>query len=213
MPARSKPRSRERAPVSATAAGWRTRSGLLRAHRRCSCAGMRRMLASGTTATCRLAGRPRPARPRRAPTRSARNAESHHPVEAQARDSISLRPARASFVPAVRPHPRSRRRQPFNASIRPSRVEFRRLAAWSRGDQVAALWAMELPGGRDGTDPATRGRRANECLAIIRQLLDGSAVRFHGAVLRVARGLHAASGCRAVSVRGTITMAGLACHT
>jgi len=32
-----------------------------------------------------------------------------------------------------------------------------------------------------GVDPATRGSRMNECLAIVRQLLDGSAVSFHGA--------------------------------
>jgi alkanesulfonate monooxygenase SsuD/methylene tetrahydromethanopterin reductase-like flavin-dependent oxidoreductase (luciferase family) len=32
-----------------------------------------------------------------------------------------------------------------------------------------------------GVDPATRGRRMDECLAIVRQLLDGSAVSFHGA--------------------------------
>jgi alkanesulfonate monooxygenase SsuD/methylene tetrahydromethanopterin reductase-like flavin-dependent oxidoreductase (luciferase family) len=32
-----------------------------------------------------------------------------------------------------------------------------------------------------GVDPATRGRRTDECLAIIRPLLDGSAVSFHGA--------------------------------
>ena len=31
-----------------------------------------------------------------------------------------------------------------------------------------------------GVDPATRGSRMNECLAIVRQLLDGSAVSFHG---------------------------------
>jgi len=30
-------------------------------------------------------------------------------------------------------------------------------------------------------DPATRGRRMDECLAIVRQLMDGSAVSFHGA--------------------------------
>jgi alkanesulfonate monooxygenase SsuD/methylene tetrahydromethanopterin reductase-like flavin-dependent oxidoreductase (luciferase family) len=32
-----------------------------------------------------------------------------------------------------------------------------------------------------GVDPATRGSRMDECLAIVRQLLDGSAVSFHGA--------------------------------
>ena len=32
-----------------------------------------------------------------------------------------------------------------------------------------------------GVDPATRGRRMDECLAIVRQLMDGSAVSFHGA--------------------------------
>src|SRR5690348_2700796 len=32
-----------------------------------------------------------------------------------------------------------------------------------------------------GVDPATRGSRMNECLAILRRLLDGSAVSFHGA--------------------------------
>ena len=32
-----------------------------------------------------------------------------------------------------------------------------------------------------GVDPATRGRRMNECLAVVRQLLDGGAVSFHGA--------------------------------
>lgn len=32
-----------------------------------------------------------------------------------------------------------------------------------------------------GVDPATRGSRMNECLAIVRQLLDGNAVSFHGA--------------------------------
>jgi len=32
-----------------------------------------------------------------------------------------------------------------------------------------------------GVDPATRGRRMNECLAILRQLMDGKAVSFHGA--------------------------------
>ena len=31
-----------------------------------------------------------------------------------------------------------------------------------------------------GVDPATRGRRMDECLAIVRQLLDGNAVSFHG---------------------------------
>ena len=32
-----------------------------------------------------------------------------------------------------------------------------------------------------GVDPATRGKRMEECLAIVRQLLDGTAVSFHGA--------------------------------
>jgi len=32
-----------------------------------------------------------------------------------------------------------------------------------------------------GVDPATRGRRMDECLAIVRQLLDGNAVSYHGA--------------------------------
>src|ERR1700693_1293313 len=32
-----------------------------------------------------------------------------------------------------------------------------------------------------GVDPATRGRRMNECLAVVRQLLDGGPVSFHGA--------------------------------
>ena len=32
-----------------------------------------------------------------------------------------------------------------------------------------------------GVDPATRGQRMNECLAIVRQLLTGKAVTFHGA--------------------------------
>src|SRR5271166_3212953 len=32
-----------------------------------------------------------------------------------------------------------------------------------------------------GVDPATRGKRMNECLAIVRQLLAGTAVSFHGA--------------------------------
>ena len=32
-----------------------------------------------------------------------------------------------------------------------------------------------------GVDPATRGKRREECLAIVRQLLDGTAVSFHGA--------------------------------
>jgi alkanesulfonate monooxygenase SsuD/methylene tetrahydromethanopterin reductase-like flavin-dependent oxidoreductase (luciferase family) len=32
-----------------------------------------------------------------------------------------------------------------------------------------------------GVDPATRGSRMDECLAIVRRLLDGSAVSFHGA--------------------------------
>jgi alkanesulfonate monooxygenase SsuD/methylene tetrahydromethanopterin reductase-like flavin-dependent oxidoreductase (luciferase family) len=31
-----------------------------------------------------------------------------------------------------------------------------------------------------GVDPATRGRRMDECLAIVRRLLEGSAVSFHG---------------------------------
>jgi alkanesulfonate monooxygenase SsuD/methylene tetrahydromethanopterin reductase-like flavin-dependent oxidoreductase (luciferase family) len=31
-----------------------------------------------------------------------------------------------------------------------------------------------------GVDPATRGRRMDECLTIVRQLLDGNAVSFHG---------------------------------
>jgi alkanesulfonate monooxygenase SsuD/methylene tetrahydromethanopterin reductase-like flavin-dependent oxidoreductase (luciferase family) len=36
-----------------------------------------------------------------------------------------------------------------------------------------------------GVDPATRGRRMDECLAVARQLLDGGTVSFHGAFIDV----------------------------
>jgi alkanesulfonate monooxygenase SsuD/methylene tetrahydromethanopterin reductase-like flavin-dependent oxidoreductase (luciferase family) len=42
------------------------------------------------------------------------------------------------------------------------------------GEDRREVWAC-------GVDPATRGRRMDECLAIVRQLLDGGAVSFHGA--------------------------------
>ncbi len=36
-----------------------------------------------------------------------------------------------------------------------------------------------------GVDPATRGKRMDECLAVVRQLLDGGTVTFHGAFVNL----------------------------
>jgi alkanesulfonate monooxygenase SsuD/methylene tetrahydromethanopterin reductase-like flavin-dependent oxidoreductase (luciferase family) len=75
-----------------------------------------------------------------------------------------------------------------------------------------------------GVDPATRGARMDECLTVVRQLLTGAAVTFHGAFIDVDEAMisprprRSRSSSAAVRMRrsggwGGWAMAGSACGT